>query len=80
MEGFVVDDILAKLTEYGLTARGDQQIGPLMHYVSLRQPERGGAVGGTPELYFTDPDGHYWEVAWNPLSPLGDDGFMTLGD
>ena len=30
--------------------------------------------------YFTDPDGHYWEVAWNPLSPLGDDGFMTLGD
>lgn len=30
--------------------------------------------------YFTDPDGHCWEVAWNPLSPLGDDGFMTLGD
>ncbi len=28
--------------------------------------------------YFTDPDGHYWEVAWNPLSPLGGDGFMTL--
>jgi catechol 2,3-dioxygenase-like lactoylglutathione lyase family enzyme len=58
MEGFVVDDILAKLTDYGLTARPDgQQAGPLMHYVSLRQPERGGAVGGTPELYFTDPDG-----------------------
>lgn len=28
--------------------------------------------------YFTDPDGHYWEVAWNPLSPLDDDGFMDL--
>lgn len=29
--------------------------------------------------YFTDPDGHYWEVAWNPLSPLREDGFMDLG-
>ncbi len=58
MEGFVVEDILAKLTERGLTARPDgAQAGPLMHYVSLRQPERGGAVGGTPEVYFTDPDG-----------------------
>lgn len=24
--------------------------------------------------YFKDPDGHLWEVAWNPSSPLGDDG------
>jgi catechol 2,3-dioxygenase-like lactoylglutathione lyase family enzyme len=57
MEGFNVDDVLAKLTAQGLQARGEQKIGPLMHYVSLRQPDRGGAVGGTPELYFTDPDG-----------------------
>lgn len=28
--------------------------------------------------YFTDPDGHYWEVAWNPHSPLDEQGFMTL--
>lgn len=28
--------------------------------------------------YFTDPDGHCWEVAWNPLSPLDEDGFMNL--
>ncbi|MES2625747.1 MAG: VOC family protein [Pseudomonadota bacterium] len=57
MEGFSVDDILAKLTTYGLTARGEQEVKPLMHYVSLRQPARGGAEGGTPEVYFTDPDG-----------------------
>lgn len=58
MEGFKVDDILAKLTTYGLSARPDgAQAGPLMHYVSLRMPERGGAEGGTPEVYFTDPDG-----------------------
>ncbi len=24
--------------------------------------------------YFRDPDGHMWEVAWNPFSPLGEDG------
>jgi catechol 2,3-dioxygenase-like lactoylglutathione lyase family enzyme len=57
MHDFDVDAILAKLTDYGLTARGEQTIGPMMHYISLRQPERGGAEGGTPELYFTDPDG-----------------------
>lgn len=29
--------------------------------------------------YFTDPDGYYWEVAWNPGNPLDADGFMSLG-
>ena len=24
--------------------------------------------------YFADPDGHVWEVAFNPFSPLRDDG------
>lgn len=64
MTGFNVDQILAKLTEYGLKARPEAapggpppQAGPLMHYISLRMPARGGAEGGTPELYFTDPDG-----------------------
>jgi len=28
--------------------------------------------------YFTDPDGYYWEVAWNPGLPLDAEGFMTL--
>ncbi|MDR2214165.1 MAG: VOC family protein, partial [Pseudomonadales bacterium] len=59
MYDFNVEQVLAKLTSYGLSARpdGQAQAGPLMHYISLRQPERGGAPGGTPELYFTDPDG-----------------------
>jgi catechol 2,3-dioxygenase-like lactoylglutathione lyase family enzyme len=58
MYDFNVEQVLAKLTEHGLSARpeGQQQTSPLMHYISLRQPERGGAPGGTPELYFTDPD------------------------
>ena len=28
--------------------------------------------------YFCDPDGYYWEVAWNPFTPLAADGFMNL--
>jgi catechol 2,3-dioxygenase-like lactoylglutathione lyase family enzyme len=28
--------------------------------------------------YFTDPDGYYWEVAWNPKLPLEPDGKMSL--
>ena len=28
--------------------------------------------------YFTDPDGHLWEVAWNPYFPLDDHGRVTL--
>lgn len=29
----------------------------------------GGYIG-----YFADPDGHIWEAAWNPFSPLGPNG------
>ena len=28
--------------------------------------------------YFADPDGHPWEVAWNPHFPLRDDGSIEL--
>jgi predicted lactoylglutathione lyase len=28
--------------------------------------------------YFADPDGHLWEVAFNPYWPLGDDGLPVL--
>lgn len=28
--------------------------------------------------YFADPDGHIWEVAWNPHFKLGEDGSLTL--
>lgn len=57
MHAFDVERVRAALTEHGLSDRGDAPAGPLMHYISLRMPERGGAEGGTPELYFTDPDG-----------------------
>jgi catechol 2,3-dioxygenase-like lactoylglutathione lyase family enzyme len=28
--------------------------------------------------YFADPDGHPWEVAWNPHFPLAEDGSIRL--
>jgi len=28
--------------------------------------------------YFADPDGHLWEVAYNPFFPLDDDGAIIL--
>jgi catechol 2,3-dioxygenase-like lactoylglutathione lyase family enzyme len=28
--------------------------------------------------YFSDPDGHLWEVAWNPLWPIQKDGSIQL--
>lgn len=54
---FNVETILQKLTIYGLTARADGETDPLQHWVSMRMPNRGGVEGGTPEVYFSDPDG-----------------------
>jgi hypothetical protein len=30
--------------------------------------------------FFRDPDGHVWEIAWNPGFALGADGTLTLPD
>ena len=59
LENFDVDFILDALEEHGITPRGTGQggSGPLRHRVTMRMPNRGGAPEGTPELYFTDPDG-----------------------
>jgi catechol 2,3-dioxygenase-like lactoylglutathione lyase family enzyme len=60
LEGFNVEDIQKKLESVGVKPRDTQtpgSAGPMRHYVSVRMPNRGGAPEGTPELYFTDPDG-----------------------
>jgi len=59
LDGFKPDDILKTLESFGLKPREGVQgpVGPLRHYVTMRLENRGGAPGGTPELYFTDPDG-----------------------
>lgn len=58
VEDFEVDGIIAKLEGYGFTAREDASNTPaLVHWISMRMPNRGGIEGGTPEVYFSDPDG-----------------------
>jgi hypothetical protein len=29
---------------------------------------------------FTDPDGHVWQIAYNPVFPLDRDGVITIPD
>jgi len=50
--------------------------------------EAGGAVSKAPEekvwggygAYVADPDGHLWEIAWNPGFEIGADGSIRLPD
>jgi catechol 2,3-dioxygenase-like lactoylglutathione lyase family enzyme len=57
MDGFVPEAVIKTLESYGIKPRGQGAAGPLVHYISMRMANRGGAPEGTPELYFTDPDG-----------------------
>ena len=57
LENFDVERIQAALEEHGIKPRAGGASGPLEHWVSMRMPNRGGAPEGTPELYFSDPDG-----------------------
>jgi uncharacterized glyoxalase superfamily protein PhnB len=53
-----VEAILGRLAERGATI-----VRP------AHETDWGGYSG-----YFADPDGHHWEVAWNPFWPLREDG------
>jgi catechol 2,3-dioxygenase-like lactoylglutathione lyase family enzyme len=60
MRNFDPDKVTKTLLSYGLKQREEGArgpAGPLQTYISMRMPNRGGAPDGTPELYFTDPDG-----------------------
>jgi catechol 2,3-dioxygenase-like lactoylglutathione lyase family enzyme len=59
LNGFKPDEIIRSLESYGIKPREGTTgpAGPLRHYISMRMENRGGAPEGTPELYFTDPDG-----------------------
>ena len=59
LDNFNPDTVIKTLESYGIKPRGSAQgaAPPLVHYISMRMENRGGAKEGTPELYFTDPDG-----------------------
>jgi catechol 2,3-dioxygenase-like lactoylglutathione lyase family enzyme len=59
MKNFDVEKVQKALESVGIKPREGTTgpVPPMRHYVSLRMPNRGGFKDGTPELYFTDPDG-----------------------
>ena len=78
MDGFKPAEVTKALESYGLKPREGAAgpAGPLRHYISMRMENRGGAPGGTPELYFTDPDGLLMQL--QDAAYCGGGGF--LGD
>lgn len=56
---FEPEKTVQSLADFGVARRAltDAKVKPLQSYVTMRMPDRGGAPDGTPELYFTDPDG-----------------------
>ncbi|MCF0093119.1 VOC family protein [Micromonospora sp. MH99] len=59
-----VDEVMATASEAG---------------AEVTQPARETFYGGYAG-YFADPDGHVWEIAWNPGFTLGPNGSLTLPD
>ena len=45
----------------------------------VTQPARETFYGGYAG-FFSDPDGHVWEIAYNPGCALGEDGAITIPD
>jgi hypothetical protein len=76
MDNFDPAVVTKLLVSYGLKQQDGQTRAPLVTYISLRMPNRGGAEGGTPELYFTDPDG--LAIQLQDVKYCGGGGF--LGD
>ncbi len=56
-----VTQVLDRLAEHG---------GTLLR--AADQPPHGGLRG-----YIADPDGHAWEIAWNPAWPISREGYVT---
>ena len=78
LENFNPDQVIKTLEGYGIKPRESQTgpVGPMRHYISMRMENRGGFKDGTPELYFTDPDGIL--VQLQDVKYCGGGGF--LGD
>ena len=74
MDDFDPAKVTQLLVDYGLKKQEGQGRDPLVTYISLRMPNRGGAEGGTPELYFTDPDGLAIQI--QDMKYCGGGGFL----
>jgi catechol 2,3-dioxygenase-like lactoylglutathione lyase family enzyme len=76
LDGFRPEAVIKALESHGIKPREGTTgpVGPLRHYSSMRMENRGGAPEGTPELYFTDPDGLLMQL--QDTSYCGGGGFL----
>ncbi len=77
MRNFDTAKVMQALESYGIKPRPSDArgpAGPLQSYITMRMPNRGGAPDGTPELYFTDPDGILLQI--QDMSYCGGGGKM----
>ena len=76
IENFNHERVLKTLESYGIKPRegATAPVPPLHSYVTMRMENRGGARDGTPELYFTDPDGILIQL--QDVSYCGGSGYL----
>jgi catechol 2,3-dioxygenase-like lactoylglutathione lyase family enzyme len=77
MKNFNVEAVQKALESVGIKPREQGAAGPvppMRHYISMRMENRGGAKEGTPELYFTDPDGILVQI--QDVSYCGGGGYL----
>jgi catechol 2,3-dioxygenase-like lactoylglutathione lyase family enzyme len=76
IEHFNPDSVLKSLAERGVKSRSNVSgpVGPLTAYVRTRMEDKGGSKEGTPELYFTDPDGITLQL--QDVSYCGGSGYL----
>jgi predicted lactoylglutathione lyase len=64
--------------------RTREEVDPLMqlaaaHGGTIIAPAVDRSAFGGYSGYVTDPDGHPWEICWNPKSPIDEDGNLLFG-
>lgn len=76
MRNFNVETVQKALESVGIKPREGTggPVPPMRHYISMRMENRGGAKEGTPELYFTDPDGILVQI--QDVSYCGGGGYL----
>lgn len=89
-EEFLAEDAMAKKTTHdgfrGVTFSHNVASKEEVDQVIQQAVEAGGKLEkqaqdvfwGGYSGYFSDPDGYFWEVAWNPHWPLSEEGALQL--
>ncbi|MFK7880078.1 VOC family protein [Roseobacter sp.] len=82
--GIPIDSLGHGASTYGHNLETKEEVAPLLKRAkdagaTILKPAQDVFWGGY-HGYFADPEGHVWEIAYNPFSPLRDDGaFRWLG-